>query len=132
MPSRPPKPCTHPGCGALVASGYCDQHRPAAEARRREALSRAGRAYNQRRPESDKFYGTAAWRAFRDAFLRSHPLCEECRSHGRLTPARIVDHIIPLRERLDLALDATNMRALCFPCHNRIGARVRGGGRPKV
>ncbi len=37
----------------------------------------------------------------------------------------MVDHIIPYRERPDLGLVDSNLRALCWQCHNRIGKKVR-------
>ena len=50
--------------------------------------------------------------------------------------AAVVDHIIPRRDRPDLALDPSNLRALCHDCHNRHGQKAgrddtqthRGGG----
>lgn len=59
-----------------------------------------------------------------------HPLCVECERNGRAAPAVILDHIVPLKERPDLALVWDNVRPLCRTCHNRIGARVGlvGGG----
>lgn len=127
MSEAAPKPCRQAGCGALVrdGSGYCVKHLPAAQARRREQLAKAGAEYNERRPESDKFYSTAAWRKCRAGYLSRYPWCCECDRFSRLRPAVIVDHIIPYRERADLGLVESNLRSLCRACHNAIGKRVR-------
>ena len=133
MGSRPAKPCAWPGCSALVRGvSHCTLHKPLADARRAEQLKAAHKSYNKRRDESDSFYSTERWRKFRAYYLRLHPLCVECEQAGRTTPALILDHIKALKDRPDLALDWHNVRPLCRPCHNRIGARVglqgEGGG----
>ena len=55
--------------------------------------------------------------------LSREPLCRDCRSAGRLTPARDVHHIVKLRERPDLRLDSDNVMPLCRPCHELRTAR---------
>lgn len=80
------------------------------------------RAY-ERRPDrqADKdFYSSKAWRRLRAAVLSAEPLCRECRRHGLLIEATCVDHIEPRRRRPDLALDRSNLRALCAACNNRV------------
>lgn len=60
-----------------------------------------------------------AWRKMRRLFLMANPLCVICQAQGRVTPANVVDHIIPHRgdrERFD---DPDNLQALCKPCHDR-------------
>ena len=39
----------------------------------------------------------ARWRKARALVLQRNPLCAECGKAGRLTPATVVDHIIPHR-----------------------------------
>ena len=58
------------------------------------------------------------WRKARRAYLEEHPLCEECLDNDRITPARDIDHVIPLSEG-GARLDCSNFRALCRRCHNR-------------
>ena len=55
----------------------------------------------------------------RENFLQKHPLCEECRKDGRLTPATVVDHIIPHRGDSKLFWDEHNWQPLCKDCHDR-------------
>ena len=61
----------------------------------------------------------AEWRKARAAFLKRHPLCVECQKEGRLTPATVVDHIVPHRGDQQLFWDEGNWQALCKGCHNR-------------
>ena len=53
------------------------------------------------------------------AFLQRNPLCNECMKHGRLTPATVVDHVIPHRGDQKLFWDEANWQALCKSCHDR-------------
>ena len=108
MPRKPKRPCSHPGCGKLIDGRYCDEHRQIAE-----------RQYNQhlRDPDTNKRYGRA-WKKIRARFLLQHPLCEQCRQEGRLTPAQEVHHILPLAN--GGMNNESNLMALCKSCHSRI------------
>lgn len=125
MGARPAKPCAWPGCNALVRGvSHCPTHKPLADERRAEQLKRNHKQYNKRRDESDDFYKTERWRKFRAYYIRLHPLCVECERQGRITVAIILDHIKPYKTHPELGLDWYNVRPLCRPCHNRIGAKV--------
>ena len=65
-----------------------------------------------------RFYASTRWRRLRVSFLAEHPLCEDCRKAGRLTSAAHVHHVLERKDRPDLALDPSNLEALCPPCHN--------------
>ena len=57
-----------------------------------------------------------------------------CMERGIVTPAREVDHIIPIVERPDLRLDPSNLRPLCTSCHSARTATEQGfakGGRKR-
>lgn len=41
------------------------------------------------------------------------------RARGRLTPATVVDHVIPHRGDRKLFWDSSNWQPLCVECHNR-------------
>jgi 5-methylcytosine-specific restriction protein A len=56
-----------------------------------------------------------------------HPLCEECKRNGRLTPATVVDHITPHKGNRELFWDESNWQALCKSCHDRKTAKEDGG-----
>jgi 5-methylcytosine-specific restriction protein A len=79
---------------------------------------RARRAFDTERT----FYQSAAWRAVRAAFLRAHPLCEECAARGRKVAATVADHVVPLKAG-GARFGWTNLQALCVSCHNRKTAR---------
>lgn len=93
----PPRPCTYPGCAALVSSGSrCEQHR--AKPWATTTTSSTARGYGAR------------WRRQRAAQLMRHPYCESC---GAV--ATEVDHIVPLAD--GGASSPLNLRSLCTRCH---------------
>ena len=76
---------------------------------------------DQRSPEASAWrhlYSTKEWRAGRAQFLAENPLCEECRSTGRITPATVVNHRIPHKGDLALFWDRTNWQSVCKPHHD--------------
>ena len=106
MPRSPKRPCRYPGCPNLCESGtYCPEH--SAELPDRLRGSAAERGYD------------AKWRRARKRFLRSHPLCANCLSQGIVTPATVVDHIVPHRGDRALFWDENNWQPLCKRCHDR-------------
>ena len=77
------------------------------------------------RRASDRDRGTrsergydALWQRFRRFVLSRHPLCADCRERSLIIAATEVHHIEKVRDRPDLRLDPTNVRALCKPCHS--------------
>ncbi|AYF88634.1 HNH endonuclease [Pseudomonas sp. DY-1] len=127
MPIAPRSVCSFSGCFRLANPGKsrCAEHHAEWEERRAEQQKLAHREYNKRRPASDKFYWTNTWKKKSEEYRARHPLCEECEQIGLVEQSQLVDHIIPYRERPDLGLVDENLRALCWPCHNRIGEKVR-------
>ena len=97
--------CAAPSCAAIVRGArFCPAH------------TRLGRGTAQERG-----YG-ARWQKARAAFLAAHPLCVNCKRNGRLTPARVVDHIVPHRGDMSLFWDESNWQPLCdftsqYNCH---------------
>ena len=59
------------------------------------------------------FYASSAWIKIRDRRRSESPICIECEKQGRIRPMKIVDHIITVDERPDLALDLNNTQSLC-------------------
>ena len=49
-------------------------------------------------------------------------MCEECSRLGRLTPAQMVDHIVPINKGGG-GLDKSNLQSLCNACHARKSAK---------
>ena len=102
MPRTPKRPCPHPGCPNLSDAPYCAQHRKPYD---RETATQRG--YDGR------------WRRARALFLRKYPLCVGCIRENQLTPATVVDHIIPHRGDERLFWDQSNWQPLCKACHDR-------------
>ena len=74
-----------------------------------------------RRQSNAKFYQSTAWRKLRALKIEVQPLCEECLRRGIATPARVVDHIVPINKG-GAALSLANLQSLCDACHNRNSA----------
>lgn len=108
MPSKPKRPCSHPGCPNLTDRQYCPLHEKAERDR-----------YNkyERARDTNRKYGRA-WKRIRDRYASEHPLCEKCLKEGRLTPTEEVHHIFPISRGGTHARD--NLMALCQSCHTKI------------
>ena len=118
MPSKPKRPCSHPGCPKLTHGRFCEEHEKE-EARRYEKYDRD--------PAVRRRYGRA-WKRIRDRYVAAHPLCEECKKQGKLTPTEEVHHILPLSKGGTHA--ESNLMALCKSCHSAITARDGDRWRP--
>lgn len=120
MPSAAPRPCTYPGCKALVkGASRCEQHRQQLQ-----------REQDQRRGSARERGYTGAWERARAAFLRKHPLCQcdDCQEgKRRVTAAQVVDHKVPHKGDMRLFWDSSNWQAMATECHNRKTARDDGG-----
>jgi len=102
MPSAALRPCTYPGCSALVSRGRCPRHT---------------QDYT-RPPEVSRLYNSARWRALRVRQLAAHPWCAICLVAQRYTPATDVDHIE--RHGGDpVKFFAGPFQSLCAACHSR-------------
>jgi 5-methylcytosine-specific restriction protein A len=114
MPYRAARPCTKPGCPALVrgSSSRCPAHE-----RERDAA---------RGTSSERGYG-ADWQAARRAFLAEHPSCVACASDGKSVASAIVDHIVPHKGDATLFWDRSNWRAICKRHHDSGTATYDGG-----
>jgi 5-methylcytosine-specific restriction enzyme A len=71
------------------------------------------------RPSARQRGYTHVWELARERYLADHPLCVECFRDDRLTPATVVDHVIPHRGDAVLFWDESNWQSLCTTCHNR-------------
>ena len=114
MPYKPKRPCSHPGCPNLTHGRFCEEHAKQ-EAKRYEKYDRD--------PVAKKRYGRA-WKRIRDRYIKAHPLCEQCKKNGTLTPAEEVHHIKPLSS--GGKNDEDNLMSLCKSCHSEITAREGG------
>lgn len=119
MPVAAPRPCCHPGCGALVrdGTGRCEKHKV-------KAWSFADK---NRGTAAQRGYG-AAWVKLRAQILqRDGGLCQPCLAQGRVTPATQVDHKVAKAQG---GTDAeVNLQSICKPCHQAKTGRETLGGR---
>lgn len=116
MPTAAPRPCGHPGCGALVrdGSGRCAKHAKEAWVKPVTATKRiTGR----------KLQG------MRKALFMRSPLCAVCECEGRVTLATQRDHIIPLAESGGDNDD--NTQGLCLVCHDKKSIEESKRGRAR-
>jgi len=116
MPRRPPSPCKHAGCGALVDSGYCPAHIQDATQYDRDRGTAAQRGYDSR------------WKKARIYHLACNPLCGMCKAQGLIKAATVVDHINPHRGDKALFWDTSNWQSLCAACHNSTKQRQEHRG----
>lgn len=127
MPISSPKPCRHPGCGALVSEGaYCAKHKRATP---------GTFADKSRGSRHARGYGSGWDKTRLRIFERDNGLCQECLRSGRLTPvgdkpySAFCDHVIPKAE--GGTDDDANLQTLCRSCHSaktdREKLRGRGG-----
>lgn len=84
--------------------------------------------YNKSRPERDKLYYSKQWKKISKLYRQSHPLCEECERNGRITPAYLVDHIVPIEDGGSM-WEWDNLQSLCIVCHNRKHGDRQGGSK---
>lgn len=86
----------------------------------------------------DLFYNSRYWRRLARAVIKEqNNECQRCKLQGRYAPARIVHHVMHLKDRPDLAysryyLDKQGNKhrqllALCFACHEAAHGRVFKG-----
>jgi 5-methylcytosine-specific restriction enzyme A len=68
-------------------------HRPAGA----KSSAEVKRALDRERPSAARRGYDGRWRKARAEFLAEHPLCAHCLAEGRLTPATVVDHVVPHR-----------------------------------
>lgn len=111
------RPCAHPGCSQLVSAGYCAQHADLHRQRDRYRRNSYPRESRQARGYDRQ------WERVRKAKLQRDPLCEDCLRADVVRPAVLVHHIESIEDRPELRLHMSNLRSLCFGCHERTHGR---------
>jgi len=76
--------------------------------------------------EDIKFYQSPRWRRLRALILQSEPLCRECKRKGLITEAKVLDHILSIRNG-GAKLEENNLQPMCHSCHNTKSAKERHG-----
>lgn len=94
MPMKPERPYRYPGCPAFSDGVYCEVHK---------------RLYARENAVSRGYDGR--WESARRAYLRRNTLCTACRQAGKLTPATVLDHIVPHRGDMQLFWDKKELAA---------------------
>lgn len=112
---KPKRPCSYPGCPELTADRYCDKHQ-----------KQVTKEYDQRRGSAAERGYNHEWRKARNRFLAEHPLCVMCEREGKLTPANVVDHIVPHKGDKVKFWDQLNWQGLCVHHHSLKTAKEDG------
>ncbi len=87
-------------------------------------LSSERKPWQNRGSRHARGYGAEWDRVRLEALERDCYLCQLCRAKGRITEARIVDHIRPkARQGTD---DLSNLQTICSACHAEKTARENG------
>jgi 5-methylcytosine-specific restriction protein A len=119
VPTRAALPCRQTGCGQLVpSSGYCASHQKAVYV-----------AQDAHRGTSTERGYNARWRKARATYLQRHPLCVVCMEQHTVTPATVVDHVIPHQGDSTRFWDTMNWQGLCKQHHDSKTARESAFGR---
>jgi 5-methylcytosine-specific restriction protein A len=110
MPYQSKKPCSYPGFPELVKkdSTYCERHKR--QHLKQDIIRRGIPAF------SGYNY---MWHKLKKLYLKKKPLCAQCLAEGRVTPAEVVDHIVPHRGDYSLFWDQNNWQGLCTYHHSR-------------
>jgi len=114
MPYKAGTPCKRPGCPGIVRDGVCSVCGNARRDKNRRDKLRG-------RPSDRLRLPPATWARLRALVLASEPLCRDCASVGRVTPATDVHHIVGLRAGGTNEPD--NLMPLCHACHAKRTAR---------
>lgn len=77
------------------------------------------------------FYHSQAWIKTRAAYAKSvGGLCEDCLKEGRITPGKVVHHVVPLTpmniSNPDITLSWDNLKLVCQDCHAKEHASNKG------
>lgn len=99
-----------------------------------KTTSKKTNTYNRNQTDMRKLrqkaYNNSSWRKLRESYLRQNPLCEDCLSKGKVTPATDVHHIKSAFRggeiNWNVLLDYNNLQALCKECHGNHHAKEQG------
>ena len=110
MPTKLKTRCRQIGCSELTnnKAGYCDKHK-----------AQTGYRLQRRDAAEQQFYSSRRWREASIAKRQRDPFCERCQRNGKITPATLVHHKVPIKDGGDpFAWD--NLEAICKSCHSKI------------
>jgi 5-methylcytosine-specific restriction protein A len=67
-------------------------------------------------PFWNPWYNLERWKRIARQQLMAEPLCRMCAARGLLTPATVVDHVIPHKGNSE-AFWSGELQSVCNPCH---------------
>ena len=126
--------CKHSHCVKLVKPDelFCSEHiteRPAYLEKRKQWGQRNKQKqkrynkvlrYSNDRSERESFYHTKAWKSLRkQALERDNHQCQYCKFQAKVSPAKIVDHIVPTQFNENKMKDLSNLASSCQKCHDK-------------
>jgi 5-methylcytosine-specific restriction protein A len=103
VPTRPGHPCAEPGCPVITNEARCPAHRKSKDTKTADEAA---------------FYNSRRWRNYRVGYLKRHPLCVACSREGVVALAKIVDHVVAMRDG-GAPWDESNHQGLCMTHHQR-------------
>lgn len=126
--------CRYSGCHSMVPfpDHYCTEHyeHEAEYLANRERWARSHdksythkyntvtRNRNEVKTNQYNFYRTKRWSHLRqEALERGHFICAYCSQQGIITPAKTVDHIVPIEFDESLKANPDNLAIICGKCH---------------
>ncbi len=122
------KQCRKVGCHQLATNGhaYCDDHQDLEVEQQNRHDKYMSQRYNKQIRNRDEtkqtqtaFYRTKQWIELRKVVLkRDNYLCQYCEIQGIVTPAKVVDHIVPIEYDISRKADVTNLAVVCGRCHS--------------
>lgn len=92
---------------------FCPKHRGESDKQYNKDVR-----FNKDNIQYARFYASSAWREVRAIKLSIQPMCEVCLEAGRLTEAKLVHHIVEVRDDYSRRLDIDNLQSICQACHN--------------
>jgi len=101
-------------CGRIV-KGRCEICQQA----------KAAKADDYRAPFREVY--PKGWDELSVIYRAENPLCEHCLQKGFVTPAKDTHHKIKITQRPDLALDRSNLMAVCRKCHSELDRKSSDG-----
>lgn len=126
--------CHHYGCHKLAIAPhyFCSEHLDEEQAFLEKRLkwhnahkkdytrkyNTIKRVRNDIKREQNDFYRSKQWQGLRKIVLdKQHYLCQYCLLHERVTPAKTVDHRVPITFDLSKKADINNLDVICPSCH---------------
>ena len=80
--------------------------------------------------DTETFYWSKQWQKVRDLCKkRAGGLCERCLAEGKITPAVVAHHKIPITKKNvndpSITLNLDNLQALCWDCHAAVHSKTQ-------